>query len=89
MENRSLKTKMNNESKMKQWAETYGSFVCGVGFFIALCSWLFFEFDKERKVNKKVNKQVEAYEKTLPAEYVEYKQAVEHYRDSLMRTKGR
>ena len=37
----------------------------------------------------RVNKQVEAYEKTLPAEYLEYKQAVEHYRDSLMHAKRR
>jgi len=35
------------------------------------------------------NKQVEAFEKTLPAEYLEYKQAVEHYRDSLMNVKGK
>ena len=37
----------------------------------------------------RVKKQVEAYEKTLPAEYLEYKQAVEHYRDSLMHAKRR
>ena len=37
----------------------------------------------------RVKKQVEAFEKTLPAEYLEYKQAVEHYRDSLMNVKGR
>ena len=37
----------------------------------------------------RVKKQVEEYEKTLPAEYLEYKQAVEHYRDSLMHAKGR
>ena len=41
------------------------------------------------KKTQRVNKQVKAYEKTLPAEYLEYKQAVEHYRDSLMRSKGR
>ena len=38
---------------------------------------------------QRVDKQVKAYEKTLPAEYLEYKQAVEHYRDSLMHAKGR
>ena len=38
---------------------------------------------------ERVKKQVEAYEKTLPAEYLEYKQAVEHYRDSLMHAKRR
>ena len=37
----------------------------------------------------RVKKQVEAFEKTLPPEYLEYKQAVEHYRDSLMHSKGR
>ena len=37
----------------------------------------------------RVKKQVEAFEKTLPPEYLEYKQAVEHYRDSLMHAKGR
>ena len=37
----------------------------------------------------RVNKQVEAFEKTLPPEYLEYKQAVEHYRDSLMHAKRR
>ena len=43
---------------------------------------------KAKKVQR-VKKQVEAFEKTLPAEYLEYKQAVEHYRDSLMNVKGR
>ena len=38
---------------------------------------------------ERVKKQVEAYEKTLPAEYMEYKHAVEHYRDSLMHAKRR
>ena len=42
-----------------------------------------------KKKVQRVNKQVKAYEKTLPAEYLEYKQAVEHYRDSLMNVKGR
>lgn len=42
---------------------------------------------QEKKVQR-VKKQVEAYEKTLPG-YLEQKQAVEHYRDSLMRAKGR
>ena len=37
---------------------------------------------------ERVKKQVEAYEKTLPG-YLEQKQAVEHYRDSLMTVKGR
>lgn len=41
------------------------------------------------KKTQRVKKQVEAFEKTLPAEYLEYKQAVEHYRDSLMHAKGR
>ena len=36
-----------------------------------------------------VKEQTEEYEKTLPAEYLEQKQAVEHYRDSLMHAKGR
>lgn len=40
------------------------------------------------KKAQRVNKQVEAYEKTLPG-YLEQKQAVEHYRDSLMHAKGR
>ena len=38
---------------------------------------------------ERVKKQVEAFEKTLPAEYMEYKHAVEHYRDSLMHAKRR
>ena len=43
------------------------------------------------RIHKKdnVDKQVEAFEKTLPPEYLEYKQAVEHYRDSLMHAKRR
>ena len=41
------------------------------------------------KKTQRVKKQVEAFEKTLPAEYLEYKQVVEHYRDSLMHAKGR
>ena len=40
------------------------------------------------KKAQRVKKQVEAFEKTLPG-YLEQKQAVEHYRDSLMHAKGR
>jgi len=36
----------------------------------------------------KVNKQVQEYEKTLPG-YLEQKQNVAHYRDSLMNVKGK
>ena len=43
----------------------------------------------QEKKTQRVKKQVEAYEKTLPPEYLEYKQAVEHYRDSLMHAKRR
>ena len=43
---------------------------------------------KDARKTQRVNKQVEAYEKTLPG-YLEQKQAVEHYRDSLMHAKGR
>ena len=39
--------------------------------------------DIKEKKTQRVNKQVEAYEKTLPG-YLEQKQVVEHYRDSLM-----
>lgn len=42
----------------------------------------------EHKKTQRVNKQVEAYEKTLPG-YLEQKQMVEHYRDSLMNVKDR
>ena len=42
----------------------------------------------QEKKAQRVKKQVEAYEKTLPG-YTEQKQMVEHYRDSLMRAKGR
>lgn len=35
------------------------------------------------KETERVNKQVKAYEKTLPADYSKYQQQVEHYRDSL------
>ncbi len=41
------------------------------------------------KKTQRVEEKVKAYEKTLPAEYLEYKQAVEHYSDSLMHPKGR
>jgi len=43
----------------------------------------------EDKKTQRVEEKVKAYEKTLPAEYLEYKQAVEHYRDSLMHAKRR
>ena len=43
----------------------------------------------QEKKAQRVKKQVDAYEKTLPAEYMEYKHAVEHYRDSLMHAKRR
>ena len=41
------------------------------------------------KKTQRVEEKVKAYEKTLPADYLEYKQAVEHYRDSLMHAKRR
>ena len=41
------------------------------------------------KKTQRVEEKVKAYEKTLPADYLEYKQAVEHYLDSLMHAKGR
>ena len=53
--------------------------------FIATGVINYLNYEKRERVNKKV----EAYEKTLPAEYLEYKQAVEHYRDSLMHAKRR
>jgi hypothetical protein len=56
---------------------------CLVG--VGINVWAFKVTDKCNRVKK----QVKEYEKTLPAEYLEYKQAVEHYRDSLMRAKGR
>ena len=43
---------------------------------------------KDQKTQR-VEEKVKAYEKTIPADYLEYKQAVEHYRDSLMHAKGR
>ena len=43
----------------------------------------------ENKKTQRVEEKVKAYEKTLPADYLEYKQAVEHYRDSLMHAKRR
>lgn len=46
------------------------------------------KYQKDQKTQR-VEEKVKAYEKTLPAEYLEYKQAVEHYRDSLMHAKGR
>lgn len=42
----------------------------------------------QEKKAQRVKKQVDAYEKTLPG-YLEQKQAVEHYRDSLMHAKRR
>lgn len=44
---------------------------------------------REARYVKRVNEQVEVYENALPADYQEYKQTVEHYRDSLMRANGR
>lgn len=46
------------------------------------------KYQKDQKTQR-VEEKVKAYEKTLPADYLEYKQAVEHYRDSLMHAKGR
>lgn len=43
----------------------------------------------QEKKTQRVEEKVKAYEKTLPAEYLEYKQAVEHYRDSLVNTNMR
>ncbi len=54
-------------------------------FIIAIGIIDYVDFKKTQRVEEKVK----AYEKTLPAEYLEYKQAVEHYRDSLMHAKGR
>lgn len=46
---------------------------------------LIYGIHSQRK-EKRVNQQVEEYEKTLPG-YLEQKQMVEHYRDSLMNAK--
>ena len=54
-------------------------------FIIAIGIIDYVDFKKTQRVEEKVK----AYEKTLPAEYLEYKQAVEHYRDSLMHAKRR
>ena len=51
-------------------------------------SWMLIN-KREARYVKRVNEQVEVYENALPADYQEYKQAVEHYRDSLMHVNGR
>lgn len=47
----------------------------------------FIDGEKKAKIKKKVNEQVEMYEKTLPG-YLKRKQILENYRDSLMRING-
>ena len=39
--------------------------------------------------NKDIEEQVESYEKTLPESYLEQKERVAHYRDSLKNVKSR
>lgn len=39
--------------------------------------------------NKEIKDQVEKYEKTLPESYLEQKEKVAHYRDSLINAKSR
>lgn len=58
---------------------SWGLFIIAIG----IIDYVYF------KKTQRVEEKVKAYEKTLPAEYLEYKQAVEHYRDSLMHAKRR
>lgn len=61
----------------------YGMMICGLAMIFGAILG-----DRHHRKVMRVNEQVEEYEKTLPPKYMEYKQAVEHYRDSLMRVKG-
>ena len=53
----------------------------------AVCGVFMCKDTNDRNTENEVNKQVETYEKSLPG-YIEQKQKIEHYRDSLMRVKG-
>ncbi len=82
--------KFKREEKTGRKPLTYGQrtgilFMSWGLFIIAIGIIDYVDFKKTQRVEEKVK----AYEKTLPAEYLEYKQAVEHYRDSLMHAKRR
>ena len=80
---------MAKKDKRDGWlvfGQAYGTFlVVAVPLLIFLLASV---GDKKAKKKAEVNAQVEAYEKTLPG-YMEQKQMVEHYRDSLMGVKSR
>ena len=83
---------MRNRKTLKQtvkdWWEDYRAAVyIGTALFTIV---FMVEYNKQSKVKHEteINKQVEEYEKSLPG-YLEQKQRVEHYRDSLMRAKNR
>jgi hypothetical protein len=82
---RFTKDKKTNKKPITQGQKTGIMFMFGGLLIIAIGIIDYVDFKKTQRVKK----QVEAFEKTLPADYLEYKQAVEHYRDSLMHAKGR
>ena len=53
----------------------------------AVCGVFMCKDARDRNTENEVKKQVETYEKSFPG-YIEQKQKIEHYRDSLMRVKG-
>ena len=77
--------KGNNQKHIVEgvpWAE-----MVWAGLF-TLCMFWAFRATKRYIHEERVYKQVEVYEKTIPR-YLEQKQTVAHYRDSLINVKGR
>ncbi len=82
---RFTKDKKTNKKPMTRGQKT-GIMLMSFGLLIIATAVINYKISEK---TQRVEEKVKAYEKTLPADYLEYKQAVEHYRDSLMHSKGR
>ena len=85
-----IKPKKPNKLSTKKWVHgnSLALMVISLSFAGILIAAMSRYDHRVKKQEKSINKQVESYEKTLPG-YLEQKQKVEHYRDSLMHAKRR
>ena len=75
---------MSKPNRMKDLWKSHQTEIWACVLAVGILVWTFLITSREIKIDKKVS----AYEKTLPG-YLEQKQRVEHYRDSLKYSKLR
>lgn len=82
-----MKNKKSLKQALKDWWSEYraAAYISSAILGITVMAILVGQSKENRQ--EQINKQVETYEKTLPG-YLEQKQMVEHYRDSLIHAKN-